>query len=355
MLRLVALLSLVLALFAAPAKSQIFTFGREAEPLPKLKAKSLPEPLLDNFNAAALEKERCTDSEYLWLQHGLASMTSATQNKKLRKDAKKLGKFAKQNWLDEIGGLVEALSEDLVQGPCTAVVYYDPGKGFREELPKGEKKPRWPEVRMYPVSDQAEVLELRRLINGLATKEGLNEEDANALGAILDGEFGKGTGRSKYLVTQVRDYLEMMTDGTWAEYVEKWDEQEIEFETDEDGNKEKYTFDVLENLKDTARFLRQELIYSKAPEFPRALQAGRDFRFMGQVILRLVPKDAPDEAWQLPESWAKMNGLDHDPALVVQLTVEKKLGKKTRFTRAQLGILAGGHFIRGYDGKWPMR
>jgi len=355
MLRLVALLSLLFATLAAPTQAQIFTFGQDAEPLPKLKTKALPDPLHATFNLAALDEERCTDSEYLWLQHGLASLGSATENKKLRKDAKKLGKFAKDNWLTEVGGLIEALSGDLTKGPCTAVVYYDPGKGFRSELPKGEKKPRWPEVRMYPVSDQSEVLELRRLIGGLATKEGLLEVDAVALKAVLDKEFGKGTGRSKWLVTRVNDYLERMQDGTWAEYVSEWDGKEIEFETDEDGNKEKYTFEVLEDLKETSRFLRQELIFSKAPEFPRALQAGRDFRFMGQVILRLVPADAPDEAWKLPGSWTKMNGIDHDPVMVIQLSEEKKLTPKTRFKRSQVGMLAGGKFVVAYDGKWPMR
>jgi len=199
------------------------------------------------------------------------------------------------------------------------------------------------------------VLERRRLISGLATKAGLNEVDAKALGAILETNFGKGTGRSKYLVTRVRDYLEKMLDGSWAAYVAEWDGKEIEFQTDEDGKKEKYTFEVLENLKETARFLREELIYSKAPDFPRALQAGRDFRFMGQVILRMIPADAQEGAWAIPADWTAMNGLDHDAVLVIQLSEEKKLDKKTRFARAQVGMLAGGNFTVGYDDKWPLR
>lgn len=355
MLRLAALVSLFVASLAAPSSAQVFTFGREAEPLPKLKPTSMPEQLHATLEATGLQEERCIDSEYLWLQHGMSSLASATENRKLRGDGKKLGKFAKDNWLEEVGNLVEALGEDLNNGTCTAVIYYDPGKGFRDELPKGEKQPQWPEVRMYAVADQAEVLERRRLISGLATKEGLNEADAKALDAILEENFGKGTGRSKYLVTRVRDYLEKMLDGSWAEYVAEWDGKEIEFETDEDGNKETYTFEVLEDLKETARFLREELIYSKAPDFPRALQAGRDFRFMGQVVLRVIPKDAEDSAWELPADWAQMNGLDHDPVLVIQLSQEKKLVKKTRFARAQVGMLAGGQFCVGYDDKWPLR
>ena len=305
-----------------------------------------PRPTLDQFPAPLRPYVEPTEGleglEYsLALQMGMA-LGIAAEHEELGKDYRDLGRHHVANWNAQVGALLEELGPEAGDGLVGGALFYDTGvkvdraAGTHEVLRK-------PEMRLVADPGLAERFERRRLIAGLCSVAGLSKEDATKLKEILTAETGELGDAEDPWLGHAHSHLLFMTLGRGM-----WDKYAAGMVAD--GT----PFGPFDQFQATlGEHVRAALLDPLRPELPAADRDGRNFRYEGDVVLRVHAADA--EEWSLPATLAETNALDKSPILVVEVEAAKTFRAKAKRDRLRVGMVAGGEHRPLYDDAWPLR